>query len=229
MSNSSKKTIWGVVIVAAILVAGVLLYFLVFNDAAKYSKLVNEADAKYAAHQLVDARQLYSKAFQLLPEEAYPQEQILVIDSMLAHEEMMNRYTAKLDEADRLFSQKKYEKAREYYFEALNINSDDEYPVNQIKKIEVLMAGAVAEELAKEQPGNFYHVIVGVFDNEQNALNLQQLLKNEGKNSRLIDRPGQMKAVTYGSYSDIHEAYNYLQFIKNEINDDAWVLYKKIK
>lgn len=234
MSNSSKKINLIIASVAATIAFVVLLYFFVFNKSAQFEKLIISADKNFASNQLNEARQLYNEALQIKPDEIYPKKRISSIDSVFNVGEIMERYTEKLNQADMFFSQGKYVEAREYYFEALNINSDDEYPVNQIRKIQDLLdeVGMEKDKRSKPEPisvvkkGLFFHIIVGVFEYNQNATKLLQRMKDEGRPSRIIERKDlNMKAVTYGSYNNIHEAYNYMLFVKEGFFDDAWVLY----
>lgn len=73
--------------------------------------------------------------------------------------------------------------------------------------------------------GKYYHVVVGVFTNHQNAVELNQKLIKDGRDSRIIYRPGKPEAVTFGSYNDFNTASSFLEFVKNDINENAWVLF----
>ena len=77
----------------------------------------------------------------------------------------------------------------------------------------------------KMADGKYYHIVVGVFNNHQNAVELNEKLKKEGRDSRIIYRQGKPEAVTFGSYTDFKTASSFLEFVKNDINKSAWVLY----
>ena len=238
-SSGIIKTI--LVIIALLLIAG-LVYYFGFSPDQKYDRLINEANELYEEAQYEDAKKLYSEALQVRADETFPKERILTIDSIQQQIELDIRYDEKINKADRLYSQGEYMEASQYYFDALNIKENEDYPVEQIKKIQDKMKEGGQEAMTQDKgetgsgskskgaaSGNNFHVVVGVFENHSNALKMQERMKELGKESRIIPRPGNMEAVTYGSYDNIHTAYNYLQFVTKDVDEEAWVLYHETK
>lgn len=218
-----------VVVVGILLVAG-LVYYFAFSPGKKYDRLISKANEHYEETRYEDAKKLYSEALQIRAEEAFPKKRIFTIDSIQKQLELDLRYEEKINTADQLYSQGKYLEANQYYFDALNIKPDEDYPVNQIKKIQEKLSDGDQEGGSKGVADDHnFHVVVGVFEKHSNALKMQERMKELGKESHIIPRPGNMEAVTYGSYDNIHTAYNFLKNVTSEVNEEAWVLYHETK
>jgi cell division protein FtsN len=93
----------------------------------------------YKDRRLDDARTLYVEAAELKPDETWPAQRIATIDSLSRQIEFRIRYDEKIQKGDLLFSEGQYLEASQYYFEAVNIMPDEDYPINQIKKIQNIM------------------------------------------------------------------------------------------
>lgn len=226
---TSGKIIKLIIILALLVIScsAIALYLFVYSTDARFNNNVGKADRLLNAELYEQAREFYLEAFSLKPDEVYPKDQLLKIDSMLTAHQVAGQYKMMLGQADSLFVFKDYENARTIYLEAARINPGDPYPFDQISQIEVILAEATTTEPAIE--GN-YHIVVGVFENETNAVQMQQKLREKGFNSLIIARREfDMKAVTYGAYSNIHEAYNDLPNVRQELKSDAWVIYHRIK
>lgn len=226
---TSGKIINLIIILTVLVISciAIALYLFVYSTEARFNKNVGNADRLLDAESYEQAREFYQEAFRLKPDEAYPQNQLLKIDSMLTAQQFALQYKMTLGQADSLFVFKDYENARTIYLEAARINPDDPYPFDQVSQIEVILAEATTKEPVFE--GN-YHIVVGVFENETNAVQMQEKLRENGFNSLIISRREfDMKAVTYGAYSNIHEAYNDLPNVRQELKSDAWVIYHRIK
>jgi tetratricopeptide (TPR) repeat protein len=252
----SSGLLKGILVVVALLIIGGVVYYFVFNPGNKYNRLVSEADGLFSEQQYEEAEKRYAEALEIRADETHPRQRLKAIDSLQRQLELDIRYDEKVQKADLLYSQGKYQEASQYYFDALNIKTDEEYPVNQIKKIrDILQDPEYAEKQKKEstaknvQPpankqtkktepkrsipptaeGKYFHVIVGVFEDHKNAIEMKDRMVEMGKESMLIQRPGNMEAVTFGSYDNIHTAFNFLKFVRNDVNEDAWVLYHETK
>lgn len=231
MNTSTKKSVSILIGALSLAIIAALLYFFVFSNSAKFGRLINNADKEYAANRLEEARTIYYRAAEIVPGNNYPQKRIASIDSIIGLRVMMDSYNKHIQVADSLFELKKYVQSREYYFEALNLNSDKEYPVDQIKLIEDLLEekkpDASRNEIGNKK--NFY-VIVGVFETEENAADYNKKLREQGIDSKIIPREKfNMNAVSYGSYDNIHDAYNFLRMVQKDLNEQAWVLFYKFK
>jgi tetratricopeptide (TPR) repeat protein len=243
----SSSVIKIVISLVVLLVVAGLIYYFFFNPSAKYDKLITHADEKFKVNMLDDAKGLYTKALEIKQDEVYPRRQIRVIDSISRQIELQIRYDEKIQKADQLFAEEKYPDASQYYFEAANLLPDADYPLTQIKKIQKVLndplyaetekapkAGKRIAEPARTKTGGTagnlaggknYHLVVGVFSNHQKALELNRKLIDEGRDSRIIPRPGNREAVTFGSYKDFNTAASFLEFVKSDINKNAWVLH----
>ncbi len=105
---------------------------------AKYNKLSEEADKLYMAKNYMAARQKYSEAEKIWPENSYPKEMILRIDEMLQKQKMHleENYQLAIRHADSLFLQKEFENAKAEYNMALTLKPDEQYPKQKLKEID---------------------------------------------------------------------------------------------
>jgi len=136
--SSSKILKIILVLVGLLIIAGVIYYFL-FNPSTQYNKLIRNADEMFENRRFDEAKSLYSDALTIKTDETWPRKQISIIDSVSRHIEIQIRYDEKIQKADALYTQGSYLEASEYYFEAINIAPNEDYPINQIKKIQALM------------------------------------------------------------------------------------------
>ncbi len=228
--ESKKSNISIVLITGGILVIIIaLIYLFLFSAGARYNKMISKADSHFVSNRFDEARDLYNSALGLKPTEEYPREQLAKIDSIRRVHDFKMRYHKALAFADSLFVVKNYEDAKIRYLEAAKLNPDDNYPVEQIIKIDDLLAKMIEKEEEKKPSGNF-HIVVGVFENESNADNMMRKMKEKGLNPRIIPRTEfRMQAVTYNSYPTIHAAYNNLRKVQQEIDEDAWVIWHRFK
>ena len=105
----------------------------------KYNKLVSQADAAKAGEEWLKAKDLFQQAYNVLPSETYPQEQIDDINLKMkqsALDDVQKQYDKIIGVADKMYSDKNYDKALELYRRAQSIRPDDSYPPEQIRKLE---------------------------------------------------------------------------------------------
>jgi tetratricopeptide (TPR) repeat protein len=204
-----------------------MLFLFFFSPNARYEKKIELADHHFVSESFDQAKENYAKASTIKPEEEYPRTQLLKIDSIMTIRMLEKKYKSLLWRADSLFVVKDYENARLIYLEAARLKADDPYPFNQIGQID-----SIQDEMTKKAAltqGN-YHIVAGVFEDEENVAKLTRTLQDKGLNPIIIPRKEfEMQAVTYGSYPDIHTAYNNLRKVQNEIAPDAWVIYHRVK
>jgi len=186
----------------------------------KFPVEIKKADSLFNSKNYEEAKELYNKVFESQPENKYLEKRISKIDSILKFDKNNAHYNEVLKIADSLFENKLYEDAIYAYESAAILKPDDLYPVEKMEEIDTILKGS--EEKIDEP----YHIIVGCFAVESNAIRLRNKLQDEGYNAHFITRKnGTMKAVTYTSHPDIHDAYNNLNKAKKEVHKDAWVLY----
>ena len=228
MSTSSKTSTIVISIVAIMALIALLVYLLVFSKNAQYDKAISLADENYTAQNYTEAKGHYEDALIIKPDEEYPLQQLEDIGDKLKRLEKQQKYSDAIQTADNLFNQKDYERAKDFYLLAINYNDIETYPVDQIRKIEDILADMEAAAARNSKKGYNFHIVIGSFVNGENAQNMLKKWQAEGRNSFIIPREEfDMEAVTYDSYPDIHKAYNALNNVQEEITPDSWVIYFK--
>lgn len=127
---------------------------------AKYNQLVNEGDRLLKLEDYAGAKNSYARAASQIDENSYALLMIERIDEILNNEDLIERlarerkadeqtrlrearnraYNDAVEEADRLFEQRLYRDAIEYYELALTVKNFELYPKNQIRKIREILA-----------------------------------------------------------------------------------------
>lgn len=133
-----------------------------------YNQAVTEAENLFKSKELAKAKDAFLKADNLIPSEPVPPKRISEINDLLAEQlrkdsalkATMEAYQNAIQRADKHFGNKDYSSARLVYNEALQIKSDEQYPVNQIALIEKLLT-----ELNDQQ----YKSAIALADNDFSA------------------------------------------------------------
>ncbi|WP_321516874.1 hypothetical protein [Marinifilum fragile] len=132
----------------------------------KYASLITLADSQFESGDYTSAKTSYSDALELKAEERYPKSQIEKIDELLAEQQRQAEEAARLaaeqkalDEkyaslitlADSQFESGDYTSSKSSYSEAVALKSEEQYPKNQITKIDELLVEQQrqAEEAAR--------------------------------------------------------------------------------
>jgi len=114
----------------------------------KYKTALAKADAAYTAKDYANAKSAYTEASGIKSSEAYPKEQIVKIDVLLAEankeKELKTKYTAAVAKGDAAMLKKDYETALVGFKEAQSLKPTEPYPNNKISEIKSLM-----DELAR--------------------------------------------------------------------------------
>lgn len=106
-----------------------------------YQSLIVEADSLFENDKLSLSRNTYEQALQLMSDESYPMERIAAINAIFAErEETRQSYMEKIAAADRHYENEQFRDARQSYLEALEINADEAYPMEQLESIEAKLA-----------------------------------------------------------------------------------------
>lgn len=124
-----------------------------FDD--KYASIIALADSQFQSGDYQSSRNAYTDALGMKAEEAYPKEQIQKIDTALADQKkaaedaarlaankkaLDKKYADMIDQADSQFKAGNYQISKESYGLALELKANEEYPKNQISKINDLLA-----------------------------------------------------------------------------------------
>ncbi|HAH22641.1 MAG TPA: hypothetical protein DCL77_02565, partial [Prolixibacteraceae bacterium] len=123
-----------------------------------YASKVKEAESLLSAKDYISARSTFVQASEIKPSEPLPVNRIKEIDKLLADlalEEANKKasesgYLESIKRADEAFAAKEYTSARLSYSGALSVKPNEQYPKDQIAKIDGLLKElAAAEEKAK--------------------------------------------------------------------------------
>ena len=112
-----------------------------------YEKSIADADALFRGKKYEEALVKFQYAHGLFPERPYPNDRIAELQDLVSalklaeqRKQLMNQeYQQRITEADRLFDQKQYERAKLMYAEALEQRPDDSYATGQIAKADQLI------------------------------------------------------------------------------------------
>jgi len=122
--------------------------------AAMYDRLVAQADEQFSQANYDEAIELYENAINIDPYQTYPDDQIMAIKRILAKNQNNEKnYQKNIAIADNAFNLQQYSNAQIYYKRALTYK-DDQYPKNQLFKIDKIlseMSDANAALAAKEK------------------------------------------------------------------------------
>ncbi|MDX8339468.1 hypothetical protein SLH46_09765 [Draconibacterium sp. IB214405] len=116
----------------------------------KYASLIMQADRFFSSSSYTASRENYTEASTLKPEENYPKEKIEEIDGILAQRAIDEKYRSVIVVADGHFRTQSYDDARLQYEIALGVKPDEEYPKDQIRKIDEIRENE-RKRVAQEQ------------------------------------------------------------------------------
>lgn len=108
-----------------------------------YNDAIAQADEAYYAKNLSVARFHYNQALRINPQERYPRIKLEDIQKLIEQEkqdQVRMEYMSQLQQADQAFEEGNYSVARFYYNKALGILKTEQYPKNQLKRIEDLLS-----------------------------------------------------------------------------------------
>ncbi len=116
-----------------------------------YNRSITSADSLLALQLYAGAKAEYNLALILKPTENYPKTKLNEINAWFANQQKAfdANYAQMLLEADKLFEEKEYSRAKEKYAFALETKPDDNYPKDQLAAIETIFA-LQAEENKKD-------------------------------------------------------------------------------
>lgn len=144
------------------------------ND--KYNAAVAAGDAAFKAAKYDEAKNKFTEAAGLKPEEKYPPQQLAAIAAKLDElakkaeedrkaQELEQAYQAAIKAGDAAFNTVKYEEARTRYNDALGLKPKEKYPADQLaaitKKLDELAKKAEEEKKARELDEAYQAAIKG--------------------------------------------------------------------
>lgn len=124
----------------------------------QYKELIKKADDQLKSKDYTSAKDNYTKASALFPDETYPKGKLTEIENLIRQSE--EEYNNSIKEGDKLLAEKKYEEAIKKYEAASNIKKSESYPKDQIKKANELLGEAKKNELdAKKKKEEFDNLV----------------------------------------------------------------------
>lgn len=133
-----------------------------------FAQAVAEGETLLKNKELEKAKDSFNKAYKLIPSEVIPPQRIKEINDLIAEQTRKDAeqkttlaaYQDAIKRADKLFGNKDYNSARLVYQEAIQIKSDEKYPVDQ---------QALIDKLIIEQNELQYQTAIKKGDNTFNA------------------------------------------------------------
>ncbi len=141
---------------------------------ANYDAKIKEADAAFTDENWNGARTLYEDAGRILPTETYPEERINEIAAKMEAEslaETEKQYQKIISKADGLLNEEKYDDALSYYERALGLKPSDNYPKDQIDKINTIKKEKADALSQAEDLNRRYDALIAEADESFNAQN----------------------------------------------------------
>lgn len=122
---------------------------------AKYKKFISAADDEFNKQSYAEAKNNYTEALKLKPNEKYPKDQLDAIEKALkeqkeeedkkakeaaAEKALHSKYDSIVKLADAAYTANKYPEAKKLYEDALTVISGERYPKAQIAKIDKILS-----------------------------------------------------------------------------------------
>lgn len=122
----------------------------------KYNTLAAQAEQQVQQKNFDQAKNLYSQAQLVLPDNPYPKQRINEINAMIT-EQAKNAKEAKynqiVSQADGLFAQKQYEQAKGVYGQAQKEIPEKTYPQQKINEINQIISNAAKQKIVDDYNG----------------------------------------------------------------------------
>ncbi len=120
----------------------------------KYNKLITNADALRDKKSWEEAKKLYLEANTVIPNNPYPGEQIDFINEQMKNEtnaEFKVQYDKLIAAADSKFNEKDYDKSKELFVRARDMNPSDNYPPQKLAEIDQLLIQLASNKMDEEK------------------------------------------------------------------------------
>ena len=170
----------------------------------EFKSLITKADAQLLEKSFNESIINYKKALKIKPNESHPTEQIKVaeqgIKDQIASSENDRKYENILKTADNQLKNLEYQLAKASYQQALNLKSDEKYPISKISFIEEKLKEIADAKIKMEESNKAYQAEILKADG----------LFNEAKFEEAL--------ISYQSAKKIKEDESYPDQKINEIN-----------
>ena len=139
-----------------------------------YAKKMEEADAAFDRKDWDVAKEMYNSALEIKPSEQRPKDQIAQIDANIAAEAEAaadKDYQEIIEKADQLFDEDNLDDAIIYYNRAINTRPNDQYPKDQIDKINQIKQDRASADAEIANAEKAYQDLIKKGDEAFNAKN----------------------------------------------------------
>ncbi len=116
-----------------------------------YANTIQQADRFFASKTYDQSKAKYNEALTLKHEESYPKQRIAEIDRILEQQVTEEKYRVIIVAADGFFKTENYLQAKTEYEKALTIKAGEQYPKNQIAKIDEILQKEQQRILAEKK------------------------------------------------------------------------------
>jgi hypothetical protein len=131
----------------------------------KFARLIADAQNAVLKKDLAGAKDLYSQALSVKPDNKEIPAKIQEIDQQLAQQKLDQQYAELIAAADNSFNTGQLEAAKQSYASAQNLKPKEDYPKQQIQKIDAELARIAKEKADQEQ----YEKALANGDSQKNA------------------------------------------------------------
>ena len=119
------------------------------NQDAAYNAAIAEGDRQFGIEEWGNALSSYEKALGIKANEAYPKNQIAIINTKLSElAQLQAQYDELIATADQLFSSQTYQDAKTTYQQALELKPNEAYPPQKIAEIDALLQAVADKDAA---------------------------------------------------------------------------------
>jgi len=126
----------------------------------RYEALIQSADEAFNKQQYEASREDYRQALKIKPQREYPKQQLDLIRQRLAKaeqkEQARKNYQDKIRQADQAFNNETYPKAKDLYEQAVQMRPHEEYPQDQIARIDEIRSRQMKARARKKASEEAY-------------------------------------------------------------------------
>lgn len=131
----------------------------------RYQTLLEKGDQYYSRGEYKLAREEYSEAMSLNPNEPYPGRKVAEIDKLVQDQQLQEQYDSKIREADRVLASGDLPRAKDIYIQALEIKPGDGYALGKIGTIDEQVAAKERKQQQEAEKENKYNQSIQLADN----------------------------------------------------------------
>ncbi len=150
----------------------------------QYETLIKQADKELKSKDYTSAKDSYTKAAELFPDESYPKGKLTEIENLIAQSEA--EYQQLIKDADKLVADKSYEDAIAKYESALNLKKQEAYPKQQIEKTKALLVEQKKNALDAEKTKQEYDRLIDDANKHFTAKNYNKAKETYKQASQLL-------------------------------------------